>query len=67
MKTDDTVDELGLTRQFLEVAACPDCHSPFAVDYERAELVCVSAKCGLIFPVREGIPVLLVDQARSPR
>ncbi|NLA29313.1 MAG: Trm112 family protein [Propionibacterium sp.] len=65
MTTNDVVDELGLTRQFLEIAACPACHSPFAVDYERAELICVNAKCGLAYPVRESIPVLLVDQARS--
>lgn len=58
------VDELGLTRQFLEISACPACHGSFAVDYERAELVCVNASCGLAYPVREGIPVLLIDQAR---
>ncbi|WP_341729184.1 Trm112 family protein [Brooklawnia sp.] len=67
MDTKNAADELGLTRQFLEIAACPACHSPFAVDYERAELVCVNADCAMAYPVREGIPVLLVDQARSTR
>ena len=67
MNTDNAVDELGLTRQFLEIAACPACHSAFAVDYDRAELICVNAERGLAYPVRDGIPVLLVDQARSTR
>ena len=67
MNTDNAVDELGLTRQFLEIAACPACHAAFAVDYDRAELICVNAECGLAYPVRDGIPVLLVDQARSTR
>ena len=62
MNTDNAVDELGLTRQFLEIAACPACHSAFAVDYDRAELICVNAECGLAYPVRDGIPVLLVEE-----
>ncbi len=65
--TDDGIDELGLTRQFLDIAACPACHSAFAVDYDAAELVCVNADCALAYPVRDGIPILLVDQARRTR
>lgn len=64
MNNEGGVDELGLTSQFLEIAACPSCHSGFAVDYEAGELVCVNADCALAYPVRDGIPVLLVDQAR---
>ncbi|GAA2179056.1 Trm112 family protein [Brooklawnia cerclae] len=66
MSDQEGVDELGLTSKFLEIAACPACHSGFAVDYEASELVCVNAECGLAYPVTEGIPVLLVDQARRP-
>ena len=57
--------ELELAPEFLEIAACPACHSKFAVDYDRHELVCTSSVCGLAYPVREGIPVLLIDEARS--
>ncbi|CAI9407477.1 MULTISPECIES: Trm112 family protein [Aestuariimicrobium] len=57
--------ELELAPEFLEIAACPACHSKFAVDYDAHELVCTSAVCGLAYPVRDGIPVLLIDEARS--
>nr|WP_269204990.1 Trm112 family protein [Motilibacter aurantiacus] len=46
--------------------ACPQDHSPLRVDVERSELVCTGPACGLAFPVREGIPVLLLDEARTP-
>lgn len=62
-----TRDELGLSPEFLKVAACPACHSDFAVDYEAKELLCVNNECALAYPVKDSIPVLLVDQARRTR
>lgn len=54
-----------LSPDFLAIAACPSCHAKFAVDYDQSELVCLSSTCGLAYPIRDGIPVLLIDQARS--
>ena len=50
----------------LEILACPNCHGALAVDHDRDELVCLAADCGLAYPVRSGIPVLLIDEARRP-
>ena len=50
----------------LEVLACPSCRSPLRVDEAASELVCTSGSCGLAYPVRDDIPVLLVDEARRP-
>lgn len=49
----------------LEILACPQCHAPLAEDEAASELVCTG--CGLAYPVRDGIPVLLVDEARATR
>lgn len=58
---------LELSATFLEIAACPSCHARFAVDYDKAELVCTNADCALAYPVEKGIPILLVDRARSTK
>jgi len=52
----------------IEILACPACHAPLAdrTADDPAELVCTSATCGLAYPVRDGIPVLLVGEARRP-
>ena len=55
-----------LAPELLEILACPQCHGALAVDHERDELVCLGADCGLAYPVRSGIPVLLIDEARQP-
>jgi uncharacterized protein len=46
----------------LELLACPVDHAP--VIEEGAELVCRS--CGRRYPVRDGIPVMLVEEATPP-
>ncbi len=50
----------------LEILACPKCRSPLRADDEASELICTNADCGLIYPVRDDIPVLLVSEARDP-
>jgi uncharacterized protein len=54
---------LGLDPLLLSILACPDTHhTPLTVDEAAAELLCDA--CGRAFPVRDGIPVLLLDEAR---
>jgi uncharacterized protein len=61
---------LALDPGLLEILVCPACHGALVVEPEAADprtLRCTSGECGLTYPVRDGIPVLLVDQAtRGP-
>jgi uncharacterized protein YbaR (Trm112 family) len=50
----------------LEILACPSCHAPLREDDAASELVCTNTECALAYPVRDDIPVLLVDEARRP-
>jgi uncharacterized protein YbaR (Trm112 family) len=50
----------------LEILACPKCKAPLLADEPASELVCTNTGCGLAYPVRDDIPVLLVDEARQP-
>ncbi|MCL4145641.1 UNVERIFIED_CONTAM: hypothetical protein GTU68_035434 [Idotea baltica] len=47
----------------LEALVCPQCHGRLSYDAERQELVSKAAH--LAYPIRAGIPVLLIDEARS--
>lgn len=49
----------------LEVLACPNCRGDLAADDQAGELVC-TGECRYAYPVRDDIPVLLVDEARAP-
>jgi uncharacterized protein YbaR (Trm112 family) len=50
-------------RRMLEALVCPVTHAPLAWDAERRELV--SRAAGLAYPVRDGIPIMLADEARK--
>jgi uncharacterized protein YbaR (Trm112 family) len=50
-------------RRMLEALICPVTQGPLTWDAERAELVSSMAK--LAFPVRDGIPIMLVSEARA--
>ena len=55
---------LGIDPALLEILACPDTHhTALTVDVGAGELVCPT--CSRAFPVRDGIPVLLLDEARQ--
>ncbi len=51
----------------LDILACPECHAPLRADEDASEVVCTSDTCGLAYPVRDDIPVLLVEEARRPK
>jgi uncharacterized protein YbaR (Trm112 family) len=55
---------MNLDPALLEIIVCPDCHGDLRTDEQAQELVCTA--CGLAYPVRDDIPVLLVDEARRP-
>ncbi len=46
----------------LEALVCPLTHTSLRYDRERQELV--SRKARLAFPIRDGIPIMLMDEAR---
>jgi len=50
-------------RRMLEALVCPQTRGVLSYDTEAQELVSKSA--GLAYPIRDGIPVMLVDEART--
>ena len=50
-------------RRMLEALVCPQTHNPLTYDADRQELV--SKAAGLAFPLRDGIPIMLIDEART--
>jgi uncharacterized protein YbaR (Trm112 family) len=56
---------VNFDHSLLEILACPsEDHAPLTFDEGRSELLCTA--CRRAFPVRDGIPVLLLEEAVVP-
>ena len=53
-----------IDEELLKILACPACKA--AVKLEGDRIICQNAKCGLRYPIRDGIPVMLIDEAQKP-
>lgn len=49
--------------RLLDILVCPLCKGPLKYDKVQQELICRGD--GLAYPIRDGIPVMWVDRARS--
>jgi uncharacterized protein YbaR (Trm112 family) len=54
--------DTGIDPKLLEILVCPVSKTSLIYDREKQELV--SRAAGLAFPIRDGIPIMLVDEAR---
>jgi uncharacterized protein YbaR (Trm112 family) len=58
----ETPASASLDPRLLEVLVCPVTRAPLTYDRARSELVSKSAR--LAYPVRDGVPVMLPEEAR---
>ena len=57
MKQSKSVDP-----KLLEILVCPTTKAPLEYDWERQELI--SRRAGLAYPIRDGVPIMLPEEAR---
>jgi len=55
-------DDPEIDSRLLEILVCPVTRGPLAYDRERRELVSQGAR--LAYPIREGVPIMLPEEAR---
>jgi len=53
-----------IDKQLLDILVCPACKTKVRLEGER--LVCQNAACGLRYPIRDDIPVMLLGEAERP-
>jgi uncharacterized protein YbaR (Trm112 family) len=57
-----TTGKSGIDPKLLELLVCPLTKAPLEYDAEAQELI--SRQAGLAYPIRDGIPIMLPDEAR---
>ena len=52
---------MGVDPELLEILACPNCKTPVVLVHEGTGLKC--AQCHRVYPIKDNIPVMLIDEA----
>jgi uncharacterized protein YbaR (Trm112 family) len=56
---------MAIDEKLLEVLACPNCRGEVELVAGEGVIVC-RGECGYRYPVRDDIPVMLIDEAEKP-
>jgi uncharacterized protein len=54
---------MAISPELLEILRCPKCKSKVAIKSDESGLRCVNPECALVYPIRDEIPVMLVEEA----
>lgn len=52
-----------IDEELLKILACPKCKSD--VELKENKIVCKNPDCGLKYPIRDDIPIMLIDEAEK--
>jgi len=52
---------MPIDKELLEILACPKCKGEIVYDQDKDGLIC--HRCKLMYPIRDNIPVMLIDEA----
>ncbi|TFG92176.1 MAG: Trm112 family protein [Syntrophobacterales bacterium] len=52
---------MDIKKELLDILACPQCKGDLRLNEEKAGLIC--DKCKLLYEIRDGIPIMLIDEA----
>jgi len=53
-----------IDKELLNILACPACKA--GVKLEGEKIVCTNPECGLRYPIKDDIPVMLIEEAEKP-
>jgi uncharacterized protein YbaR (Trm112 family) len=62
VRRERSTDNMAIAQELLDMLVCPVCKTKVAFTGDGAGLRC--ATCGRVYPVRDEIPVMLVDEAK---
>jgi uncharacterized protein YbaR (Trm112 family) len=55
---------MAISPELLEILRCPKCKSEVKIKDDKSGLKCTNSECNLVYPIRDEIPVMLVDEAK---
>ncbi|HXG86595.1 MAG TPA: Trm112 family protein [Pyrinomonadaceae bacterium] len=58
---------MAISPELLEILRCPNCKSKVEIKSDRSALKCANPECALVYPIRDEIPVMLIEEAKAEK
>jgi len=58
---------MAISPELLEILRCPKCKSKVTMKLDGSGLKCVDPDCALVYPIKDDIPVMLVDEVKAEK
>ena len=55
---------MNISEDLLKILVCPKCRFPVELLSDENGLKCTNSECRLVYPIRDDIPVMLIEEAR---
>lgn len=56
---------MSISPELLNLLRCPECKSEVEIKPDKSGVKCVNSECALVYPIRDEIPVMLVEEAKK--
>lgn len=54
---------MAVPPELIEILRCPKCKSKVEIKPDNSALKCVDVECSLVYPIKDDIPVMLIEEA----
>lgn len=58
---------MAISSELLEILVCPKCKTKVELKPDGKALKCPNPECGLVYPIKDDIPVMLVGEAKTEK
>jgi len=58
---------MAISPELIEILRCPKCKSKVELKFDESGIKCTNSECALVYPVRDEIPVMIVEEARAEK
>lgn len=55
---------MAVSKDLLEILVCPKCKTKVVLSADEKSLKCTNSECRLVYPIRDEIPVMLIEEAK---
>ena len=63
LRSTSKIECVAVSPELIEILRCPKCKSTVELKPDSSALKCTNAECSLVYPIKDDIPVMIIEEA----